>query len=134
MLQRLLFPRGHVGENVSDRPGTRDARLHQLRIRQARVGFLEGRPRRVESFQKLPSVSHRFVLFAGGHAAGSGRLPEGQVDTVPGHERVISLLERQDTVIAKSGGTSPDHHVAVSQWHAMRRVGSTQAPEQEAGR
>src|SRR5207247_955684 len=31
--QRLLFPRGHVGEDVSDRPVAGDARLHQLRVR-----------------------------------------------------------------------------------------------------
>jgi len=130
VLQRLLFPRGHVGEDVSDRPGSRDTRLHQLRVRQAGVGLLEGSPRRVESFQKLPSVSHRFVSSQGD----SGRLPEGQVDTVPGHEGVVSLLERQDTVIAKPGGTAPDDHIAVSQWHATRRVGSTPAPEQEEGR
>ena len=30
--QRLLFPRRHVGEDVSDRPIAGDARLHQLRV------------------------------------------------------------------------------------------------------
>src|SRR5439155_18128615 len=44
---------------------------------------------------------------------------------------VMSRLERQDAVIAKSGGTAPDDHVTMSQGHAARRVGSTQSPEQE---
>src|SRR5439155_18172932 len=30
--QRLLFPRAHVCEDVSDRPVARDAGLHQLRV------------------------------------------------------------------------------------------------------
>ena len=32
MRQGLLFPRGYVREDVSDRPGARDTRLHQLRV------------------------------------------------------------------------------------------------------
>src|SRR2546425_2623375 len=50
----------------------------------------------------------------------SGRLPERQVDTVPAHQGMMSLVERHDAVIPKSGGTSPDHHVAVSQRDAPR--------------
>jgi hypothetical protein len=46
---------------------------------------------------------------------------------------VISRLERQDAVIPKSGGTSPDHDITVSQPHAEGGVGSTQSPEQEDG-
>ena len=29
------------------------------------------------------------------------------------HQEVVSRLERQDAVIAKSGGTAPDHHVTM---------------------
>jgi hypothetical protein len=47
---------------------------------------------------------------------------------------MVSLLERHDTVIPESGGTSPDHHVAVSQWHAAWHVGSMRPSEQEDGR
>src|SRR5439155_2968972 len=64
----------------------------------------------------------------------SGRLPERQVDTVPAHQGMMSLLERHDAVIPKSGGTSPDHHVAVSQRDATWRIGSMESAEQEDGR
>src|SRR2546422_8238724 len=64
----------------------------------------------------------------------SGRLPERQVDTVPAHQGMMSLLERHDAVIPKSGGTSPDHHVAVSQRDATWRIRSMEPAEQEDGR
>ena len=32
MRQRLLLPPGHVCDDVPDRPGARDPRLHQLRV------------------------------------------------------------------------------------------------------
>ena len=47
------------------------------------------------------------------------------------HQEVMSRLEGQDAVIAKSGGTAPDDHVTMSQRHAARRVGSAQSPEQK---
>ena len=47
------------------------------------------------------------------------------------HQEVMSRLEGQDAVIAKSGGTAPDDHVTMSQRHAARRVGSAQFPEQK---
>jgi hypothetical protein len=34
----------------------------------------------------------------------------------------MSRLERQDAVVAKSGGTTPDDHVTMSQRHAARPV------------
>jgi len=37
MRQRLLFPRGHVRDDVFDRPGACDTRLHHLRVRQTSV-------------------------------------------------------------------------------------------------
>src|SRR5213593_3089384 len=64
----------------------------------------------------------------------SGRLPERQVDTVPARQGMMSWLERHDAVIPKSGGTSPDHHVAVSQRDATWRIRSTEPAEQEDGR
>ena len=54
----------------------------------------------------------------------SGRLAEGQIDAVPTDQGVISLLERHDAMIPQSGGTSPDHHVTMSQWHAAWPVDS----------
>jgi hypothetical protein len=44
------------------------------------------------------------------------------------HQEVMSCLERQDAVVAKSGGITPDDHVTMSQRHAARPVGSTQSP------
>src|SRR3984893_2001285 len=61
--------------------------------------------------------------------AESGRLPERQVDAAATHQRVTSLLERHDAVTAKSGGTSPDDHVAVSQRDATRRLGPARPSE-----
>src|SRR5205823_14932583 len=124
--QRLLFPRGHVREDISYRPGTGDTGPHQLHIRKTGVRLVERHPRRVQSFQKLSSIHESLTL-----SAGSGRSSERQVDAVATHEEVMSRLERQDAVIAKSGGTAPDDHVTMSQRHAARRVGSTQSPEQE---
>src|SRR2546425_3768816 len=64
----------------------------------------------------------------------SGRSSERQIDAVTTRQGVMSRLERQDAVVEKSSGTAPDDHVTMSQWHAARRVGSTQSPEQEDGR
>jgi hypothetical protein len=64
----------------------------------------------------------------------SGRLAERQIDAVSAHQGVMSLLEWHDAVITHSGGASPDHHVAVSQWHTAWRVRSMRPSEQEDGR
>ena len=53
ILQRLLLPNSHVCQAIFHRPISHDARLKQLCIRQASVGFLECRPRRIQPFQKL---------------------------------------------------------------------------------
>src|SRR3989442_4443154 len=125
--QRLLFPRGHVREDVAYRPGTGDTRLHQLHIRQTGVRLVERHPRLVQSFQKLSSIHESLTL-----SAESGRSSERQVDAVATHQEAMSRLERQYAVIAKSGGTAPDDHVTMSQRHAARRVGSTQYTDQES--
>src|SRR5438128_10948284 len=95
-----------------------------------RTEYLGGVPERhpclVESCQKLSSIHESLTL-----SAGSGRSSERQVDAVATHQQVMSRLERQDAVIAKSGGTAPDDHVAMNQRHAARRVGSTQSSQQE---
>src|SRR5256885_277908 len=57
-------------------------------------------------------------------STGSARLPKRQVDTVRAHHGMMSLLERHDAVVPKSGGTAPDHHVAVSQRDATWRIRS----------
>src|SRR5882724_7659599 len=126
VVQRLLFPRGHVREDVSYRPGTGDTGPHQLHIRQTGVRLVERHPCLIESFQKLSSIRESLTL-----SAGSGRSSECQVDAVATHQEVMSRLEWQDAVIAKSGGTAPDDHVAMNQRHAARRVGSTQSSQQE---
>ena len=41
VLQRLLFARGHVSEDVAYRPGTGDPSLHQLHIRQTGVRLVD---------------------------------------------------------------------------------------------
>src|SRR5262249_51284926 len=64
VLQRLLFPRGHVREDVAYRPGTGDTRHHQLYIRQTGVRLVERHPRLVQSFQKLSSIHERLTLSA----------------------------------------------------------------------
>src|SRR6267143_2689041 len=120
--QRLLFPRGHVREDVAYRPGTGDTGLHQLRIRQTGVRPVERHPGLVQSFQKLSSIHESLTL-----STESGRSSERQVDAVATHHEVLSRLERQDAVIAKSGGTAPDDHVTMSQRHTAWRVGSTQS-------
>src|SRR5882672_5013468 len=63
--------------------------------------------------------------------AESGRLPERQVDAVATHHGVTSLLEWHDAVIAKSGGSSPDEHVAVSRRYGTRRIGPARPPEEK---
>src|SRR5258708_276178 len=114
--QRLLFPRGHVREDVAYRPGTGDTRLHQLHIRQTGERLVERHPRLVQSSQKLSSIQESLTP-----SDESGRSSERQVDAVATHQEVMSRLERQHAVIAKSGGTAPDDHVTMSQRHAARR-------------
>ena len=53
---KLIFPPGHVGDDVSDRPATRDTRLDQLRLGQTGVRLLECLPGPVKSFQQLGSI------------------------------------------------------------------------------
>src|SRR2546425_12887496 len=59
VFQSLLIPRGHVRDDVADRPGPRDARLQELRLGQAGVGRLERQPRFVESLEEAPSIHVR---------------------------------------------------------------------------
>src|SRR5438067_13128830 len=51
--ERFFLPPRHVRDDVSHRPGARHARLHQLRVREARVGRLEGLPSVFEPLQEL---------------------------------------------------------------------------------
>src|SRR5437899_9959915 len=85
VLQRLLFPRGHVREDVAYRPGTGDTRLYQPHIRQTGVRLVERHPRLVQSLQKLSSIHESLTL-----SADSGRSSERQVDAVAAHQEVMS--------------------------------------------
>src|SRR5881628_4051886 len=87
VLQRLLFPRGHVREDVAYRPGTGDTRLDQLRIRQTGVRLVERHPGLVQSLQKLSSIHESPVL-----SAESGRSSERQVDAVATDQEVMSRI------------------------------------------
>src|SRR5436309_4959943 len=87
VLQRLLFPRGHVREDVAYRPGTGDTRLDQLRIRQTGVRLVERHPGLVQSLQKLSSIHESPVL-----SAESGRSSERHVDAVATDQEVMSRI------------------------------------------
>jgi len=86
--QRLLFPRAHVSRmSLTDQspvtPGFISCALTTRRTTPRMP------PRRVESLQKLPSIH------------GIRPPSERQVDTVPAHQGMMSLLERHDAVIPK---------------------------------
>src|SRR5882672_2893533 len=61
------------------------------------------------------------------------RLAERQVDALVAHYRVMAFLERQYAVVAQSGGSAPDNHVAVRQFDADCFIGSVQAAKQKDG-
>src|SRR5690349_15182149 len=44
---------------------------------------------------------------------------------------MLAVLERQNAVIAQSGRTTPDDHVAAEERNALGRIGTLEAAEQE---
>src|SRR6476661_4753712 len=44
---------------------------------------------------------------------------------------MLAVLERQNTVIAQTGRTTPDDHVPAEERNALGRIGTLQAAEQE---
>ena len=67
-------------------------------------------------------------------SAESSGLAQRQVEPVSAKQRVLIVLERRHTVIAKPGWAAPDEDIAVGKQNALLLVGPVLAAEQEHGR
>src|SRR5690606_40337906 len=82
---------------------------------------------------RMLMARRRFSLRYTYNLCGGRRAPECQVHACRAQARMMVLGHRQYAVIAQTRRAAPDHHIAVLQWHAPRRVAALPATPEEHG-